>query len=432
MFKKILWSVMIISFIISIPIPGSIHSQEVVDKIVAIVNDDIILQSELLQFALNLAFQMRMDPRLDAEKFKELQNQVLENMINQKILIAKAEEDTIKVEDRQVDTVLDQQIDRMIEQVGSVEKLEEYMGAPLGKIKRDFREDVRDNLKVESLKAQKMQKIQISRREVDQFYATMKDSLPEFKETVDISHILLNIKPGKEAEEQAYQKISEIAIRLKSGEDFSELAKQYSEDPGSKTRGGELGFFQRGEFIREFEEVAYELQPGDISGIVKTEHGFHIIQMIERRGEKINVRHILIRLGATQDDALATEQKINEIRKVLDEPGADFVELAKKYSDDETTDEQGGHLGQFAVDELQEKEFKNAIATLNPGEISQPFKTRFGWHILKLNDRKEARELTIQKDWEQIEKWALNIKQQEELNKWLQELKKDTYIDIKK
>jgi len=409
-----------------------LFSQQVIDKIVAIVDDDVILQSELLQYSLNLAFQYKIDPRYERDKFEDLQKQVLENMINQKILLSKAEEDTIEVNDREVDNVLDSQIERMVQQIGSIEKLEEYMGMPLRKIRRDFREDVQDNLKVESLKTQKMRKVQISRREVEHFYSTLKDSLPEIKETVDISHILVEIKPGENAEIEAKKRIIEIKEKLRVGADFIDLAKKYSEDPGSKLRGGELGFFNRGEFVREFEEVAFALQPGEISDIVKSEHGFHIIQMIERLGEKINVRHILIRLAATSEDAEMSEKKIYEIRKLLDDKDVDFQEIAKKYSDDRTTKDQGGNLGKFIIDELQEPEFKKIVEKLAPGEISQPFKTRFGWHILKLNNFQEARDLSLDKDWEQIEKWALSIKQQKEIDKWLIELKKLTYIDIKK
>ncbi len=425
--KKILSIILILNCIVFV----NVYSQQVVDKIIAIVDDNIILQSELLQFSLNLAFQYKIDPRLDPEKFSELQSQVLDNMINQKILLTKAVEDTIQVNEREVENVLDSQIERMIQQLGSVEKLEEYMGSTIGKIRRDFRSDVEDNLKVESLKAQKMQKIQISRKEVDHFYETMRDSLPDFKETVDISHILLTIAPGEDAEIAARNKIIDIAERLRNGEDFVELAKKHSEDPGSKTRGGELGFFKRGEFVREFEEAAFALEGGEISDIVKSEHGYHIIQMIERRGEKINVRHILVRLAANQEDATRTELLIKEIKELLDDPKADFAQIAKKYSADETTKEQGGHLGQFTVEELQEKEFKRVVKTLEKGEISEPFRTRFGWHILKLNDWQDARKLSINKDWEQIEQWALSIKQQEELDEWLKELKKKTYVEIK-
>ncbi len=406
--------------------------QEIVDKIIAIVDDNIILQSELLQYALNFSFQMKIDPRTEPEKFEVLQKQVLENIINQKIFLAKAEEDTIQVNEREVDNVLNSQVERMIEQLGSVEKLEEYLGAPLNKIKRDFREDVRDNLKVESLKAQYIRKIQISRREVEEFYRTMKDSLPDIQETVDISHILIVNKPGEAAVQKALENIKAVQEKIRTGEDFADLAKRYSEDPGSRTRGGELGFFQRGEFVKEFEEVAFVLQPNEISDVVRTEHGYHIIQMIERQGEKVNVRHILVRVEATKEDALVSDKKIYEIYTLLSDSSQDFGELAKQFSDDETTKNEKGYLGQFAVDELQEKEFKKALENLEPGEISQPFKTRFGWHILKLNDRKEARTLSIENDWEQIEKWALTYKQQDDLNSWLEKLKKDTFVDIKK
>jgi peptidyl-prolyl cis-trans isomerase SurA len=406
--------------------------QEIIDEIVAIVDDDIILRSDLLQYSLNLAFQMEIDPRVDTEKFEDLKQEVLDNMISQKIFLAKAEEDTIEANEREVDNVLDNQINRMIEQLGSVEKLEEYLGSPISKIKRDFRDDVRDNLKVEALKAQYMRKIQISRREVEGFYESMEDSLPELKETADISHILITNKPGEAADRRAKEKINEIKSRLDDGADFVELAKEFSEDPGSKERGGELGYFQRGEFIKEFEEVAFRLEPGEVSEIVKTEHGYHIIQGVDRQGEKINVRHILVRVAATKDDSMESESRVRNIRAMLDEPDADFAEIARKYTDDETSKESGGYLGLFAVEELQEEEFIKVINSLEPGEISEPFQTRFGWHILKLNDKKGAREISIDTDWQQIEKWALSIKQQKEIGEWLEELKKETFIDIKK
>ena len=428
MTKRILIFLFVLTTII---MSSSIFGQQVLDKVLAIIEDEIILQSELTQFSVNYALQMNINPKLNPEKFEALQNEVLQNMITQKILLAKAIEDTIEVNEREVDRVLNEQINRMVEQLGSVEKVEEYMGTTISKIKRDFRKEVEDNLKVEQLKQMKLAKIQISRREVEEFYHSKRDSLPDFKETVDISHILLQIKPGKDAEEETRKKMEQILSRIKAGEDFGELATRYSEDPGSKNRRGELGFFKRGEFVPEFEQAAFALKPGEISDIVRSEHGFHIIQMIERRGEKINVRHILLRLITTREDEVETERRIYEIRRMLDEPGADFAELAKKYSDDATSKDQGGHLGQFTVEDLQEPEFKRAIAFLEPGEISKPFKTRFGWHIIKLNSREEARELSIDKDWEYIEQWALNMKQQKEFQKWVDELKKETFVDIK-
>lgn len=427
MSKKIL----LVYCLFAIIVPTTLDGQQVVDKIVAIVDDDIILQSELLQYSLNLAFQLKVDPRVDQQRFEELQSDILNNMINQKIFLTKAEEDTIEVNEREVDNMLEQQITHMVSQIGSEAKLEEYMGAPIHKIKRDFRDDVRDNLKVESLKAQFIRGVQITRREVNEFYDTMKDSLPNFKETVDISHILITEKPSDAADQKAVATAMELRTRLISGEDFVELAKLYSEDPGSRERGGELGFFTRGEFIKEFEEAAFNLKPDEISNVVKTEHGYHIIKLIDRQGEKINVRHILIKLYATEQDAEAVRNHAATVREMLADSAADFAALAKQFSDDATTRDQGGHLGQFAVEELQEKEFIKIINQLDEGEISEPFKTRFGWHILKLNSRQEAREISLKQDWEQIQRWALNMKQQRELETWLEKLKKQTFIDIK-
>ena len=422
----------IIMFCFLIFAANQASAQQVLDKIVAVVEDEIILSSELTQYSMNLAFQLRIDPRKDMDKFKELQKETLNNLINQKILLAKAEEDSIVVDDRQVESVLEEQINRMIQQMGgSVQKLEEYLGAPLSKIKRNFKEDVRKNLKVETLRNNKFREININRREVEEFYRTMKDSLPELKETVDISHILLEVKAGGTSELEAKKKIEGLLERIKAGESFEEICRQYSEDPGSKAKGGEIGFMQRGEFVPEFEEVAFMLEPGEMSDVIKSRFGFHIIESIERKGDKINVRHILLRLEPTDKDEQETEKKINEIKEMLSEPNANFEEIAKQYSDDEESKSQGGHLGLFEVENLQEKEFKAAIAGLKPGEISEPFKTRFGWHILKLNSRENARAISVDKDWEKIESWALNIKRQKEFDKWLEQVKKDVYVQVK-
>lgn len=421
----------VIIFSFALLFAHQLYAQQVIDKVVAVVEDEIILQSELSQYALNLAFQMRIDPRREPEKFEQLKEQTLQNLINQKILLAKAEEDSIIVEERQVDTVLEEQISRMIQQVGSEEKLQEQLGMSISKLKRNFRDDVRKNLMVEQLQQMKFSKIKISRREVEEFYQTMKDSLPELKETVDISHILINVKAGDVSEQKAREKINDLLQQVKNGADFADLCRKYSEDPGSASRGGEIGFMERGDFVPEFEEVAFLLEPGQISDIVKSRFGFHIIECLDRKGDKINVRHLLIRLEPTDVDEEDTEKKARDIRVLLDDPENDFETIAKQYSDDETSREQGGHLGLFEVENLQEQEFKTVIDTLKLSEISQPFKTKFGWHILKLNSKQEPRPISLLKDWEKIEAFALNMKRQKDFQNWLEDIKKDVYVEIK-
>lgn len=406
-------------------------SQQIVDRIIAVVGDEIILESELNQYVTYLALQMGIDPEKEPDKFKELRKSTLQNLIDQKILLAKAVEDTIVVEDEEVDRALEERINWFVRQIGSKEKVEEYFGAPLSKIKRELWKDKREELMIETLQREKFGKITVSRREVEEFYQAMKDSLPEIKESVKISHILLKVKPGEKARREAREKLAFILERIKTGEDFAEMARIYSEDPGSAPKGGELGFIQRGEFIKEFEEVAFSLKPGQISGIVETPVGYHLIQLIERRGEKVNCRHILVIPKPTPEDERVVVDKLKKIREEIIKRESSFAAMAERYSEDKSTSSNGGLLGWFEVENLRLPEFKKAITKLEVGQISQPLKTRFGYHIIKLEDKREGGKLTLEKDWEQIEQMALNAKRNRLYQNWLRDLKKDVYIDIR-
>ncbi|HHJ52459.1 MAG TPA: parvulin peptidyl-prolyl isomerase, partial [Caldithrix abyssi] len=288
---------------------------------------------------------------------------------------------------------------------------------------------LKEQMMVEQVRAKKLRGTRVSRREVEEFYKTYKDSLPIQEATVDISHILLQVKPSEEAQKAAYEKAKMILEKIKAGEDFSELARKYSEDPASAKRGGDLGMINRGDFVPEFENAAFKLRDGQISGIVKTQFGYHIIKMIERRGEKIHCQHILIQVMPTKEDELRTIEKLKEIRqRALN--GEDFSKLALEYSDDENVSKDLGHLGEFEVDKLALPQFKAVVQKLKVGEISMPFKTDYGYHIVKLNARKERRKLTLENDWQKIEEYALNHKMEMEYKKWIEELKKSVPIEI--
>lgn len=406
-------------------------AQQVLDGIAAIVGDEIILRTELLQTAQGFAIQMGIDPATQPKKFAKLKKDVLNNLINEKVLLAKAKEDTITVDDQRVEAALEGRIQELIKRLGSKEKVEAYFGAPINKIKRDYREDIRDQLIVQTLQQKKLGTVQISRSEVKKFYKTMKDSLPERKPMVKLRHILLEVRPGKKARERAMAQIREVQSKLRQGESFEKLAKQYSEDPATAGRGGDLGFVERGTLFHSFEETAFSLKPGEISDVVETPVGLHLIQMIEKRGDKVRVRHILIRLETTPQDEKAVIDTLNMIRnKTL--AGEDFAKLAKEYSQDTSTKEQGGDLGWMPLEQLQIEAFKNAVDTLKTGQISRPFKTRFGYHIVKLEGKKTARKFSLKEDWDQIREWALNAKRQRILNQWINDLKKNIYIEIKK
>ncbi len=423
---SILWFSLLAAFCFAPAAQG----QEVIDRVVAVVDDQIILQSELLQYTYSMAVQMGVDPRKHPDKFSELRENALQSLIAQKVFFTKAKEDSVTIDQRQVDQVLEERLKYMVEQLGSEEKLEEYYGQPMRKIRRIFRENVEEGLLVRTLQQKMFREIKTSRREVEEFYQAHKDSLPGIKASVRLSHILVNIAPGDAAVEAAQAKIDTLLQRVRSGEDFATLARLYSEDPGSATKGGELGFIQRGDFVKEFEEAAFALQPGEISGVVRSSFGFHVIQLIDRRGEKINARHILVRLSTSASDEKATETFVRQLRDDILAGKISFAEAAKKYSNDQTSSEKGGDLGWFESDQLQVPAFREAAKILQPGEISEPLKTQYGFHLVRLDDRREARQYTLAQDWQEIHDMAQNAKVERELQNWLAALKKQIYVRV--
>lgn len=411
-------------------IGSALIAEDFIDGIVAIVGDEIILYSELMQTTQGFAIQMGIDPQQQKDKLEALKKEVLQNLISERVLLAKAEEDTITVEDQQVDTELENKIQEFVRQLGSREKVEAQFGMSIQKIKRDYRDEVRKQLIVQKVRMEKLQALTVSRHDVEDFFLTMQDSLPERKPMVHMSHILLNIRASDKTRQVSLDKIREIQKKLKAGEDFEALAKQYSQDPGTAGRGGNLGFVERGMLYKEFEEVAFNLENGEISDIVETPVGFHIIQMIEKRGERINIRHILIRLETTETDESRIVQELQALRsRAL--AGEDFAELAKKYSEDETTKNDGGDLGWLPVEMLQIEQFKNLAFALKAGEISEPFQTPFGYHLVKMIEKKPARKLNLTDDYDDLQNMALNMKQQKILEEWVNELKKSIYIEMK-
>lgn len=405
-------------------------AQEVLDRIVAVVDDQIILQSELLQYAYSLGMQLGIDPRKQPDKFNELRGGALESLIAQKVLLTKAREDSVTVEARQVDQVLDERLKGMVDQLGSEEKVEEYFGQPLRKVKRTLRENIEEGLLVRNLQQSRFRSIKISRREVEDFYHTMKDSLPGVKAAVHLRHILLNVNAGEAAVKAARAKIDTLLQRVRNGEDFAKLARLYSEDPGSAAKGGELGFIQRGDFVKEFEETAFALQPNVISDVVRTQFGFHIIQLIDRRGEKVNARHILIRLATSANDEKETATFAGQLRDDILAGKITFEDAAKKYSTDQTSNEKGGDLGWFEAEQLQVPAFREAAGKLKVGEISQPLKTQYGFHIIRLEERRDPRAFTLEQDWQEIHDMALNAKSEKEFQAWVGTLKKQMYIRV--
>ncbi len=422
--RKIFWLIIFLVFGLQ-----TVNAQQLVEAIAAIVGDQIILKSELDQFVQNYIVQNKLDITPGSEAYNNLRKKMLGGLIEQKVLLAKAKADTITVDDQMLDQRVEERIKYMIQQVGSQDKLEKIFGMSMNQIRKDTRKMIKEQLLVEQVRAKKFRGMKVSRREVEAFYKMYKDSLPVRPATVDISHILMQVKPSEEAQMKAYQKAEMILKELKAGADFAQLAKKYSDDPASAKRGGDLGWTKRGDLVPEFENVAFKLKDGEISGIVQTQFGFHIIQLLERRGERIHTRHILIRVQPTKADEERVVKELENIRQQILN-GASFDSLALKYSDDPNVKKDHGHLGVFELDKLQIPQFRAVLSKMKPGEISQPFKTEYGYHIVRLNAFTPAHKLTLKDDWEEIQKYALNYKMQTEYQKWIKELEKHIYIKI--
>lgn len=407
-----------------------VFSQQLVEGIVAIVGKEIILKSEIDQHVQNYIIQNRLDVQQNPQIVEELQTQTLDRLIEQKLLLAKAEEDTLTVEDEILDKQVEQRMRYMLDQVGSEDKLESVFGNSMKKIRRDTREIIKEQMLVEQARSTQFRDIKVSRREVEEFYKNYQDSLPSQQESVTIGHILMLIKPSEDAQLTAYKKAEDLLEQIQNGADFSELAQKFSEDPASAKRGGDLGLINRGDFVPEFETVAFSLEENEVSDIVQTQFGFHIIKMMERRGEKVRTKHILIQAAPTENDEQSIVDRLNALRDRINN-GEDFSELAIEYSEDENVTEDKGILGTFESDKLVVPKFKEVVQELDPGEVSEPFKTEYGFHIVNLIERQDKRRFTLENDWQRIEEFALNYKMDLEYKKWIQELRKNVAIEMR-
>jgi len=405
-------------------------AQQKIDGIAAVVGNKIILISEVENYVRNYMVQNRMDPSQNPQVVNQIRQRTLQTLIEQKLLLEKAEQDTITIDQQLLDQRVSERLDYLIQQVGSEQQLEQVFQNPMKKIRKDIRKVVNEQLLVEKVRATKFQNEQVSRREVEQFYETYKDSLPSLREKVSISHILKLVQPSQEAQLAAYEKIDSLKQLIEQGQDFAELAAQYSDDPASAKRGGDLGLISRGDFVKEYETAAFALNDGEMSDIVQTQFGFHLIQMIERRGERVRTRHILIQVAPTKDDEQRIIDELKQLRQRALE-GENFSELAVEYSDDENVSTDKGYLGEFEVDNLIIPEFKSILAGMKPGEISMPFKTEFGYHIVKLEGRDTAREVSLKEDWQRVEELALNFKMERKYREWIAEMKETVPIDVK-
>jgi peptidyl-prolyl cis-trans isomerase SurA len=410
---------------------SSLYSQAEGDRIIAVVGNEVILESDLNYQLMLYARQNNLTQLND-----RIVQEVFQNMVTEKLILAKADQDSIYVSDEEVQKQLDNRIKLMAEQFGSEKNLEEAYGITIAKLKVLLKEDIRKKMKVERMKQKKFgYGLKVTRPEVLEFYKTFKDSIPPVPETFELYEIMRIPALSPEAKQIAYDKIKPILDSLKNGADFSELAKRYSDDSASAVIGGDLGRVKKGVFVKEFEDAAFLLKPGEISDIVETQFGYHIIKVNEKSGDIIKLQHILIKFPHLESSDFEAINFLKDLKNKVLNNEASFKELAYKYSQDIESAKDSGYIGKLNLSSLTDTSEAGVLKNLGVGEISDPIKlgdnVNYSYNIFFIKDKVPGHEATLETDYQLIENLAMNYKESKELNEWLQELKKSIYLDIK-
>ncbi|MCR6639590.1 MAG: peptidylprolyl isomerase [Sporocytophaga sp.] len=410
---------------------------QVLDKIIVKVDNEIIMKSELeMNYLQVLASQENVS---DASKLK---CQVLETLIINKLLIAKAEIDSVTVEKVQVDEQLDRRMAYFISQIGSEEKLVAMYNKSIDDLKKELRAQVKEQLIIQKMQDNITRDLKVTPGEVKRFFNEIpKDSLPYFSTEAEIGQIVMIPKISKEKKNETKEQLERIKAKIQEGGDFCKMADIFSEDPGSAKNCGELGFFKRGELVPEYEGAALKLKPGELSGIVESEYGFHLIQMIARRGNEFNSRHILIKPTSSAQDMTTAVRFLDSLRTAILYDSITFEKAAKKFSEDKSTNSSGGLFidqetgsSHIPMEKLDPVTFF-LVDTMKVGSITKPipFRMEDGTEALKIvyyKSKTPPHQANLEDDYQKIQKATLAEKKNNAVNKWFDKNKGEVFIDI--
>lgn len=431
-------------FIVGLTFAGSAHPGHPqtgqptrIDEVVAVVGNEIILLSEVEENARQLALQTDR-PVAFREKC-----QILEGLLFQKLCLEQAERDSLTVTDEQVESELNRRLDYFKAQFESVEKMEQVLGRTIPEIKKEFRAQVKDQLLIRQMEEKITGQVKVTPAEVRRFFESVPpDSLPYIPSEVELAHIVVEPKPNMAEKESVRQKLQEIRREILQGASFGLKALLYSEDKISAKNQGELGFMTREQLVPEFASVAFRLKEGEVSEIVETPFGFHLIQLIERRGEYYNFRHILLRPKPSEADFRRAEKLIDSVYLLIGRHDTlTFGKLAELFSSDEETRYNEGRLvnpvtgnTRFRVGDLDMATF-NTVNNLEPGQYSAPelYETPTGYkafRIVKLLHRTQPHVADLQNDYETIRDAALEHKKKAVINRWIQKKQREYFIRV--
>ncbi len=432
MTKKILTLVLILSSTLAFA------QKQIIDKVVATVGGELTLLSEIEEQRALMADQ---NPNLP----ENVRCQILAQLLATKLLLNQSKLDSVVVADEEVESQLNARIERILTYMNDdVSQFEAYYGQTINDVKEQFREDLKNQLLVERMRGQILQSISITPSEVKDFFDRIpQDSLPYFNSEVEIGEIVYRPKVNETQKKLALEQLDTIRTAIvEERQSFEGMAEKFSDDFGSARRGGNLGMSRRGKFVPEFEAAAYKLEKNELSPIVETEFGYHLIQLLDRRGNSINVRHILIKPEITDEDLSLARAHLDSIRQLIIEDSISFSRAVKLFSDEnvQSYNNDGRMVNPatgntfFEVGDL-DPDIYFTIDTMEVGKISAPFEFKdqrgeTAFRVVQLQSRTAPHRANLTQDYAKIRKAAIEAKQNEYIADWIKEKLQSTYIDI--
>ena len=409
-------------------------SAQSIDKIEAVLGDEIILTSEIESQYLQYLSQGNI-------KSTEIRCQIVEDLLFQKLLVNQAKLDSLVVSNDEVEDEVNKRLSYFETQLGSVQKVEDYFGKSKANIKLELGKVIKDQFMAQKMQTKLTSSLKVTPAEVKESYALLSDSeIPNMPTQVEVAQIVIKPEITDDQKDNIREKLNNFRDRVYNGEDFKMLATLYSDDPGSAIKGGELGFVNRGDLVPEFERAAFRLKEGEISNVVESQFGYHIVQLIERRGEQINVRHILIKTKVTATALHAAKLKMDNIAKEINEETITFDQAVSEYSDDENKSNGGLLLNPNTMSTSHTLEdmapaLRLVIEKLKETQVSSPAVIQMqdenkAYRILRLNKRTEQHKANLVDDFSKIKEYSINAKKQETLEKWKSITIAKTYIKL--
>ncbi len=418
-------------------ITTSFAQQAIIDKVIGTVGGELVLLSEVEE---QRALMLSQNPNLPAD----VRCNIVDGLLVNKLLVNQAKLDSVQVSEEDVETQLTARIDRILQYMNDdMTQFEAYYGQSINEVREQFREDLRNQILMERMRGQIMKDVAVTPSEVKDFFNNIpKDSLPYFNAEVEVSEIVYKPKVSAEERQKSITKLEDIRKRIvEGGEAFEGLAQKFSDD-GSARGGGDLGWAKRGKFVPEFEAAAYNLEQDEVSPVVESEFGFHLIQLLERRGNSIHVRHILVRPDITDADLELASNRLDSVRNLILSDSTTFSFAVKRFSDKNVQSyNNDGRLVNpasgntfFEVGDL-DPDVYFAIDTMKISGVTAPFEFDNGagekqYRIIQLQSRTAPHRASLQLDYFKIQQATIEAKKNEFITEWVTDKIDNTYIAI--